>query len=84
MMPWDPERYHQFQKERSAPFDDLFQLVQIRPGLEVIDLGCGTGELTLQLAERLPGSQVLGIDSSPEMLERAARTNTPGCASNKA
>jgi trans-aconitate 2-methyltransferase len=71
MMPWDPERYHQFQKERSAPFDDLFQLVQIRPGLEVIDLGCGTGELALQLAERLPGSQVLGIDSSPEMLERA-------------
>jgi trans-aconitate 2-methyltransferase len=77
MMPWDPERYHQFQKERSAPFNDLFQLVQVRPGLEVIDLGCGTGELTLQLAERLPGSQVLGIDSSPEMLERASQNKHP-------
>jgi trans-aconitate 2-methyltransferase len=70
-MPWDPDRYHQFQKERSAPFEDLFHLVRIRPGLEVLDLGCGTGELTLQLVERLPDSQILGIDSSPEMRERA-------------
>jgi len=31
-MPWNPERYHQFQKERSAPFDDLLQLVQRREG----------------------------------------------------
>jgi trans-aconitate 2-methyltransferase len=77
-MPWDPERYHQFQEERSAPFGDLLGLVHIRPGLKVIDLGCGTGELTRRLAERLPGSQVLGIDASPEMLERARSQERPG------
>ena len=70
-MPWDPEKYHQFQKERSAPFEDLVKLIEARPNLEVVDLGCGTGELTAELAARLPGSRVLGIDSSPEMLERA-------------
>jgi trans-aconitate 2-methyltransferase len=77
-MPWNPEKYHQFKKERSAPFEDLFHLVRARPGLEVIDLGCGTGELTLQLAERLPESRVLGIDSSPEMLERAVSNQHAG------
>ena len=70
-MPWDPDCYHQFKQERSAPFDDLLALVEARPGLRAIDLGCGTGELTNKLAAHLPGSQVVGIDSSPEMLQRS-------------
>jgi trans-aconitate 2-methyltransferase len=70
-MPWNPDRYRQFQKERSQPFDDLFRLVKRREGLRVLDLGCGTGELTQRLADALPASEVTGIDSSPEMLVRA-------------
>lgn len=67
-MPWNPEQYNRFKAERFAPFDDLMGLVRLRPGLEVIDLGCGTGELTLRLAEALPGSVVTGIDASRDML----------------
>ena len=70
-MPWNPERYHQFQQERFAPFTDLLAMIEVRPGMEAVDLGCGTGELTARLAGALPGSRVLGIDSSPEMLARA-------------
>lgn len=77
-MPWNPEKYHQFQTQRSAPFDDLLQLVDIRPGLRVVDLGCGTGELTRRLADSLPDSDVLGLDSSPQMLERAGEHARPG------
>lgn len=77
-MPWDPDRYRQFQSERSAPFDDLVRLIKIRKGLRVIDLGCGTGELTRRLADLLPSSEVLGIDSSPQMLDRAADQARPG------
>ena len=71
-MPWDPTQYHKFQAERSAPFFDLLALVEIRPNLNVVDLGCGTGELTCQLADALPNSNVTGIDSSTQMLEKAA------------
>jgi trans-aconitate methyltransferase len=39
-MPWDPEVYHKFKNERSAPFEDLLALVNKREGLKVIDLGC--------------------------------------------
>jgi trans-aconitate 2-methyltransferase len=77
-MLWDPDRYHQFGSERSAPFEDLFRLVKVWEGLRVIDLGCGTGELTQQLADRLPGSDVLGIDASPEMLALAMNLARPG------
>jgi trans-aconitate 2-methyltransferase len=77
-MPWDPDRYHQFDKERTAPFDDLLSLVSRRPGLRVIDLGCGTGELTRRLADALPDSDVLGVDNSASMLGRAAAQARPG------
>src|SRR3990172_7044706 len=77
-MPWDPDRYHQFWKERSAPFEDLFAMIKVREGLRVVDLGCGTGELTRELAEPLPDSEVLGIDVSPEMLARTKEHERPG------
>ena len=77
-MPWNPDTYHQFQTQRSAPFDDLLKLVDIRHGLRVVDLGCGTGELTRRLADSLPDSTVLGLDSSPQMLERAQAHVRPG------
>jgi trans-aconitate 2-methyltransferase len=77
-MPWNPEQYHKFQSERSAPFYDLLDMVEVLTGLKVVDLGCGTGELTCELADWLPGSQVTGIDSSPQMLEKAAPFQRPG------
>ena len=70
-MPWDPTQYHKFQAERSAPFFDLLALVEVRPNLKAVDLGCGTGELTRHLADTLPISTVTGIDNSPQMLDAA-------------
>jgi trans-aconitate 2-methyltransferase len=77
-MSWNPDQYNKFQAERAAPFDDLLALVEVRPGLRVVDLGCGTGELTRRLAEHLPGSDVLGLDNSSSMLEKAAALTRPG------
>lgn len=77
-MEWNPELYRKFREERFAPFEDLSGLVKIREGIDVVDLGCGTGELTERLSAMLPGSRVLGIDSSPEMLGQAAPRVRPG------
>ncbi|REC59206.1 trans-aconitate methyltransferase [Chryseobacterium pennae] len=75
-MAWNPEIYDQFKEERSAPFFNLLKLVESRRGISVIDLGCGTGELTSKLLDYLEDSKVLGIDSSEEMLEKAAQFKT--------
>ncbi|MFN8419597.1 MAG: methyltransferase domain-containing protein [Anaerolineae bacterium] len=77
-MPWNPEQYHKFERERAAPFEDLIRLLRVRPNLRVIDLGCGTGELTSRLAEMLPQSDVTGLDSSTEMLAKAESYTRPG------
>lgn len=47
-MPWEPDCYLKFKGERSQPFWDLTQLVNVRSGLSVVDLGCGTGALTAE------------------------------------
>jgi trans-aconitate 2-methyltransferase len=69
---WEPDRYGRFAAERAQPFFDLLGLVRPVPGGRVVDLGCGAGELTVQLHRRLEAGETLGLDSSPAMLERAA------------
>jgi trans-aconitate 2-methyltransferase len=69
---WDPDQYERFRAERARPFWDLMALVQPSPGGRVVDLGCGTGELTKELHARLGAAETVGIDSSPSMLERAS------------
>ena len=78
MAPWNPDCYLTFKKERFAPFEDILPLIRVRPGMKVVDLGCGTGELTRRLADRLPDSDVVGIDLSAEMLEQAQVLERPG------
>jgi trans-aconitate 2-methyltransferase len=68
---WDPTQYERFSDERSAPFFDLLALVEPCEGAQVVDLGCGTGQLTRVLHERTGASETLGIDSSEAMLERS-------------
>ncbi len=69
--PWDPDQYERFKAERARPFWDLLALVQPSPGGRIVDLGCGTGELTRALHLELGASETVGIDSSSTMLERA-------------
>jgi trans-aconitate 2-methyltransferase len=69
---WDPQQYERFAAERAAPFWDLLSLVRPVPGGRVVDLGCGSGELTAALHRRLEAAETLGLDSSPAMLERSA------------
>lgn len=70
---WNPSQYERFKAQRAQPFWDLIDLVH-RGGIErAVDLGCGTGELTVAAADRLGIGRMVGIDNSPAMLERAAR-----------
>lgn len=68
---WNPAQYEKFRTERMQPYYDLVGLIRPRPAMRVVDLGCGTGELTVMLAETLQAASVLGVDSSAAMLERA-------------
>jgi SAM-dependent methyltransferase len=52
-----------------------FELGRLEPGERVLDLGCGAGTDSLVAAQMVgPGGHVVGIDMTPEMLERARRS----------
>ncbi|BCJ55645.1 hypothetical protein Asp14428_71200 [Actinoplanes sp. NBRC 14428] len=78
---WNPAVYHRFGAERSRPFFDLVARIGAERPRGVVDLGCGSGELTATLAGRWPGARVTGLDSLPEMI---AGATAPGPADEPA
>ncbi|MHB8876025.1 MAG: methyltransferase domain-containing protein [Myxococcaceae bacterium] len=81
---WDPKQYERFKAEREQPFFDLLSLVRPKKAMRVVDLGCGTGELTRTLHDRLSARETVGIDSSEAMLEKSRAFVTPGLRFEKA
>jgi trans-aconitate 2-methyltransferase len=79
---WSPDQYEKFKAERAQPFQDLVALIDPRQHMRILDLGCGTGELTRSLHKQLGARETLGIDSSEEMLAKAP--TTPGLHFQKA
>jgi trans-aconitate 2-methyltransferase len=53
---------------------DLLVLLNAQPGERILDVGCGTGQLTSEITQF--GAEVVGIDSSPDMIA-TARKNFP-------
>ncbi|MEU8245244.1 trans-aconitate 2-methyltransferase [Nonomuraea sp. NPDC048916] len=68
---WDPAAYARFADERSRPFFELMARVGADRPDYVVDAGCGSGELTVELARRWPEATVEGFDSSPAMIKQA-------------
>jgi trans-aconitate 2-methyltransferase len=68
---WDPERYLAYADERGRPFVELVARIGAEAPASVVDLGCGPGNLTTLLASRWPDADIRGLDSSPEMIEKA-------------
>ncbi|MDR6416060.1 trans-aconitate 2-methyltransferase [Pseudarthrobacter sulfonivorans] len=75
-MKWDPLKYVEFGDYRDRPFFDLTGRIHTDQPHQVVDLGCGPGNLTATLAQRWPQAQVVGLDSSAEMLAKAATQAT--------
>jgi trans-aconitate 2-methyltransferase len=80
-MPWNPAQYLEFADARLRPALDLLARIQFDTPRTIVDLGCGTGNVTQFLAGRWPQARIVGVDSSPAMLReaRAATHDDPRC-----
>ena len=71
MADWNPELYNRFRGYREEPFLAILKRLKLRGTESIVDLGCGSGENTVELARRAPAGRALGIDSSAAMIEAA-------------
>ena len=62
---------------RTAENSAAYLLPALRPGLDLLDVGCGPGTITVDLAARVTPGRVLGVDLSPDPLDEA-RANAAG------
>src|SRR3954468_23976629 len=77
-MEWDPKKYDKFRAAREQPFADVVALIEPVAQMPVVDLGCGPGSLTRKLGERFHQAEIVGIDSSQPMLDKANELATSG------
>jgi trans-aconitate methyltransferase len=67
---WDAERYQARHSYVFAYGEELIERLQPRAGEKILDLGCGSGQLTAKIAQT---AKVIGMDRSPEMIAEARR-----------
>jgi ubiquinone/menaquinone biosynthesis C-methylase UbiE len=57
---------------RTAENSASYLLPELRAGMDVLDVGCGPGTITVGLGAHVPGGRVIGIDTSDDVLTKAA------------
>lgn len=80
MADWNARRYHELSTPQQAWGQRLLERLELSGAEHALDIGCGTGRLTAELATRLPAGSVVGLDFSETMLETAQawlRANAP-------
>jgi trans-aconitate 2-methyltransferase len=70
-MRWDADTYDSVKAPQFDAGMELIEISRVRATDSVLDIGCGTGKLTIELARLAAKGAVVGIDPSAEMLERA-------------
>src|SRR6202000_1792501 len=70
-MKWNAELYDDKHSFVFQYGESVLELLDVKPGEQILDLGCGTGHLTKQISEL--GAEVVGADASPEMVEKAQK-----------
>ena len=75
MSSWDAAQYLKFGAQRTQPSKDLAARIPLEQPGKIVDIGCGPGNSTAVLRQRFPQAEILGADSSPEMIRAAAQAH---------
>ncbi len=70
---WDPKQYHRFSDARMRPAYDLIERIPDNDYHSIVDLGCGSGEITHILKQKYHPNSIIGMDSSLAMIDSARK-----------
>jgi trans-aconitate methyltransferase len=79
---WNPSDYAAHSSQQQSWARELIARLHLRGDERILDVGCGDGKVTAEIARALPRGAATGIDASPQMIEFAQRTFPPNQAPN--
>jgi trans-aconitate 2-methyltransferase len=82
MTEWDAAEYFRRSSLQQVMADEVLGLLELRGSERILDIGCGDGKITAEIAARVPRGAVVGIDASQDMIGFAANHFGPAIRSN--
>jgi trans-aconitate methyltransferase len=79
---WNPAEYAANSAVQQSWARELIARLHLRGDEHVLDVGCGDGKVTAEIARAVPRGRVLGVDASPEMIMYAQKTFPPAKNAN--
>ena len=77
MTEWNAELYRERSSLQQAMAAEVLQALELEGAERVLDVGCGDGRITAEIARRVPRGSVVGVDASRRMIELAAEKSKP-------
>ncbi len=74
---WDPKVYEKSSSAQQKWAEELLSKISIRGDERILDIGCGDGKITAEIALLVPGGSITGLDNSREMLSFARERFPP-------
>lgn len=74
MSVWNSEQYLKFKNQRTRPAIDLAKRINAARPKNILDIGCGPGNSTAVLKDLFQDSDILGVDSSEDMINKARKS----------
>ena len=71
---WNADDYARHSRGQFGWALSVIERLNVAPDVRVLDIGCGDGKVTVELARRVPRGSVVGVDSSPAMIDLARRS----------
>jgi trans-aconitate 2-methyltransferase len=77
MYKWDAQKYHNNSGNQQRIAQELIAKLDLKGNEKILDIGCGDGKITSEIASYVPNGSVLGIDNSQEMINFAKSKFSP-------
>lgn len=69
---WNAAEYEKYSSGQKKWAEELLAKLNLENGMSVLDIGCGDGRITAEIAKKVPDGFVIGIDSSESMITLAS------------
>ena len=71
---WDSKQYKEHSKPQKEGGLDAINKFSFKGNETILDIGCGDGKTTIEMAKKVPNGKVIGIDPSPNMIEECRKS----------